>query len=303
MASLMRLSTVVKQEPAASTLLLKALRAIPPFKGKSRIARGLLSSTKRNQATLIRDHYGNQMVVPNLVEPVGFSLGIDGSYEPDVVDLLRTHLSGDRDFLDVGANIGAFTVALAGSARRVIAIEASPAVLPYLKRNVDLSGRSNVNVVDCAVSAPGMDQVPFYVPPMDHFGMGSSAAQFDVAPVMIPARPLDQILQDCGGARVGAVKVDVEGFEAHVFLGATELLGSACPPVVVFEFCDWAEERAFPGHRGWAQQIMLDAGYDLWLLADLQNGLPPLGAPVTEGFHTIVGIARNQDRSQMKRGF
>ena len=44
--------------------------------------------------------------------------------------------------------------------------------------------------------------------------------------------------------RVGAVKVDVEGYEAHVFWEAGDLLGSASAPLVVFEFCDWAEGRA-----------------------------------------------------------
>ena len=229
------------------------------------------------------------MVVPNLVEPVGFSLGVHGSYESELVDLLRTHLDVNSDFVDVGANIGPFTVALAGHTRRVVAVEASPAVLPFLRRNIELNHRTNVDVLDCAVSAPGVDSVPFYVPPMDHFGMGSSAAQFDVEPVTISSRTLDQILRDSGAGRVGAVKVDVEGFEAHVFLGATEILRSRPAPVVVFEFCDWAEERAFPGQRGWAQQIMLDAGYSLWPLPSYLSKSEPLSKPITEGFHTIVG--------------
>src|SRR5689334_13189686 len=101
------------QKPAQPTLLLDTLRTIPPFKGKGRIARALLTDAERNRCTAIRDRYGNQMVVPNLVEPVGFALGVDGSYEPDVVDLLRRNLDRDKEFVDVGANIGAFTVALA----------------------------------------------------------------------------------------------------------------------------------------------------------------------------------------------
>jgi FkbM family methyltransferase len=229
------------------------------------------------------------MVVPNLIEPVGFSLGINGSYEPELLDVLRNHLSLDTDFLDIGANIGAFTVGLAGYAHKVIAVEASPAVLPFLRRNIELSRRTNVDLVDCAVSAPGIDTVPFYVPPMDHFGMGSSAAQFHVEPLTIAARTLDRILHDSGAGRIGAVKVDVEGFEAHVFMGAAALLRSKPAPLVVFEFCDWAEERAFPGRKGWAQQIMLDAGYCLWSMQSYLSRSVPLCKPLTEGFHTIVG--------------
>jgi FkbM family methyltransferase len=270
--------------------MVTVLRAMPSFKGKSRIARKILSGAQKRRCTSVGDAYGNKLVVPNLLEPVGFSLAVDGSYEPELVEILRCHLTRNTDFVDIGANIGTFTVALAAHARRVFAVEASPAVLPFLVRNVELSGRDNIVVLGYAVSALGTPSVPFYVPPMDHFGMGSSAAQFDAERIMIPARALDEIFRGCGASGVGAVKVDVEGFEAHVFLGATELLRSAHAPMVVFEFCDWAEERAFPGRKGWAQKIMLDAGYNLWLMPEFLRRSAPLDKPITEGFHTVIGL-------------
>ena len=63
------------------------------------------------------------------------------------------------------------------------------------------------------------------------------------------------------------MKVDVEGYEAHVFLGANKLLRSPSKPPVLFESTGWAEERAFPGRRGWVEEILMDAGYELWTLA------------------------------------
>ena len=74
-------------QAAELPLVLKALQSIPAFRGKSRIARSLLSSTARHRCTLIHDRYGNPMIVPNLAEPVAFSLGLDGAYEPDLVEL------------------------------------------------------------------------------------------------------------------------------------------------------------------------------------------------------------------------
>jgi FkbM family methyltransferase len=270
-----------------SPLLLRVLRTIPPFKGKSRIARRLLSNAQRNRPTVLRDCYGNQMVVPNLIEPIGFALGINGCYEPEMVDVLRRNLTPSTDFVDVGANIGSLTVALAGFARKVFAIEASPAVLPFLRRNVEMGRHNNIEVIGCAVAAPDVVSVPFYVPPMDHFGMGSSAGQFGAEPIKIRAQSLDRLLAGDNGARIGAIKVDVEGFEADVFAGAAEILARDAP-LVAFEFCDWAEERAFPGQRGRAQRIMLDAGYALWSLPEYLDKSAPLSNPLTEGFHTIV---------------
>ena len=187
------------EDPAAPPFLLRALRKVPAFRGKDRIARNLLSRAQKNQCVAIQDLYGNEMVLPNLTEPVGFSLCVNGSYEPEAVDLLRRCLSDDTDFVDIGANIGSYTVALAGQARRVLAIEASPAVIPYLRRNVELTGRRNIDVLGVAAAAPGVSTVPFYIPPMSHFGMGSSAAQFSVEPVEVKACSLDQILRERGG--------------------------------------------------------------------------------------------------------
>src|SRR5262249_49819145 len=160
---------------------------------------------------------------------------------------------------DVGANIGAFTVPLARHLHRggcVVAIEAAPSVAPVLKLNVERNQLANVIVVQCAASTGHNPHIPFYEAPYDHFGMGSSAPQFGVPPIEINAKSIDNILRDNSVSDVAVVKVDVEGYEADVFQGAEVLLNSCHRPRIVFEFCDWAEERAFPGKRGWAQEIL-----------------------------------------------
>jgi FkbM family methyltransferase len=230
------------------------------------------------------------MLVPNLLEPVGLALWMDGVYEPETLQFLKKHIAPDSVFVDVGANIGAFSIPLAHYAERVIAIEPSPQVLSYLKKNVALNHLSNVSIAGCAASMPGCDSVDLYIPPESHFGMASSAPQFHVEPTMVPARSLDSILSEHGVLRVSAMKIDTEGYEAHVLLGAQDLLGGVSPPPVVFEFCDWAEERAFPGRKGWAQELLLDAGYTLWTIADYLQDRAPLDGPVTHGVHSIVGI-------------
>ena len=282
-------STDYKTPPA----VLRLLRAAPSFKGKARIARRLLTASAINQCALLNDRYGNRILVPNLAEPIAFSLGLNGSYESEAIDFIIGLMGKDDEFLDVGANIGAFTLPVARVARRVIAVEASPLVFPFLERNVSLNQLRNVTIHNCAASEPGKDSVPFYVPPMDHFGMGSSAPQFNVAPGAVPARTLDSLIRDREPGPIRVIKVDVEGFEAHVFMGAIELLQSSEPPLIVFEFCDWTEERAFPGRKGWAQQILMNQNYDLWPFPEFLHGSSrPLAEPLTAGCHTIVARRR-----------
>lgn len=122
--------------------------------------------------------------------------------------------------------------------------------------------------------------------------MASSAPQFGVAPVTVEARTVDAILLEHGVERVSAVKVDTEGFEAHVFLGAQGILRGPSPPPIIFEFCDWAEERAFPGRKGWAQEVLLDAGYSLWTVGAWLSRDAPLRHPLVEGADSIVALPR-----------
>jgi hypothetical protein len=125
----------------------------------------------------------------------------------------------------------------------------------------------------------------FYEAPPEKFGMGSLAPQFHTRPVTVPTRRLDSLAGELGLARVDALKIDVEGLEASVLRGAEQLLRAFRPPVV-FEFCDWAEERV--SKRGDAQRVLLDLGYCIWDIGTLRRGGPPLSMPQTTGGGTLV---------------
>jgi FkbM family methyltransferase len=169
-----------------------------------------------------------------------------------------------------------------------LALEAAPGVFPYLQENVRLNNLSNVKAVQCAVSHEEGAQSPFYQAPADHFGMGSLAPQFYAEPVLVATRTLDWLLAENGVGRADVIKVDVEGFEHGVFQGAERLLRGENPPVIIFEFCDWAEERAPNYQVGDAQRLLQSWGYNLRRLENDAARRPPLKEPLTEGFATIV---------------
>ena len=194
---------------------------------------------------------------------------IDGVYEVQAVDFVLERLKPSATFIDVGANIGVFTLPAArriGRSGRVIAIEPSPLVFPYLERNIVLNGLSNVRLVQCAAHDRDGETVPFYEAPVEHFGMGSLGAQFHNSPVPVLCRTLDHILNEQQIEKVDVMKVDVEGFEAAVFEGATKLLAGDKAPVILFEFCDWAENRRPGGSVGDAQRLLRRWGYRIWRL-------------------------------------
>ncbi|MGH9878810.1 MAG: FkbM family methyltransferase [Nitrososphaerales archaeon] len=244
---------------------------------------------------MVNGRDGITFLVPSLRESIGFYLLVDGVYEAKASNFVLERLKPGMVFIDIGANIGVFTLPAArkvGPTGCVIAIEPSPRVFPSLEQNLALNGLSNVRLIQCAAFNSDNQTVPFYEAPVDQFGMGSLGAQFDANPIPVLTHTLDYILSEQMIEQVDVIKVDVEGFEAAVFQGAEKILTGNKPPIVVFEFCDWAEGRVPGGQRGAAQKALKDWGYRIWRLEDLLHGKPPLEDILTIGFETLVAIKK-----------
>ena len=160
-----------------------------------------------------------------------------GVWEPNLTDWIARRLSLGDVFVDVGANIGYFSVLaskLVGPAGRVVAIEPSPHVLPLLERNLALNGCDNVRVVACA-AGDHHETVPFFVRRRNNLG-GTSRFRRDRA--LTPAfhaeaRPLPDLLTPEEVARARIIKIDVEGSEAAVIRSLTPILGLLRPDAEV----------------------------------------------------------------------
>jgi FkbM family methyltransferase len=165
-------------------------------------------------------------------------------YEPLLTRAIVECLSPGDVFLDVGANIGFFSVLAAkrvGPAGRVIAFEPHPearAALGQLVAANGLTGR--IDVVDAAVGASRQDVRLFVtLDPTLSTVDPSRAPLGDAYPftrtIDVPMVSLDGWLAAHPDlrARVRAFKIDVEGAEADVVDGLAETL-QATPPAFIF---------------------------------------------------------------------
>lgn len=130
---------------------------------------------------------------------------------------------------DVGANIG--VTALAMAARRpdcrVVAFEPIPSSSQCLRNNVRRNDIGNVKVIEAAVSdEPG--EVA-----MTDLGPWSSVVHGSMA-TMRRRTPLD----DYASPGISLVKIDVEGHEPNVLVGARRILAEQ-RPLVFLEFNTW----------------------------------------------------------------
>lgn len=234
---------------------------------------------------------GFRLLVPSLREPVAFHCLIDGVYEPEVSVLLKQFLTSGGTFLDIGSNVGVFTLMAArivGESGLVIAVEASPEINRYLKHNIAEAKHKNIRHVEKAVADTGPRPISFWQAPFNKFGMGALAPQFGTEAITVEADTIDHILASIGVDHINLVKIDIEGFEAMAFRGAEKLLSRQPRPIIIFEFVDWAESRA--GARcGEAQRLLVDLDYSLHLIARCGH-LRKLERPLEADAGNIVAI-------------
>ena len=137
-------------------------------------------------------------------------------FDPDELDLLKARMREGFAFVDVGANIGAyslFVAAHAGPGARILAIEPQPDVFDRLTYNIRQNPFGTIKAVACAVADKPGELTMF----LDGKNRGESSVKTVAAAqdgtIRVPATTLLSLLTQEGFARVDAIKLDVEGAE------------------------------------------------------------------------------------------
>jgi len=159
--------------------------------------------------------------------------------------------------LDIGAHVGAATVYLSRKFRQVIAFEAVPTTVEFLRRNT--SHLQNVTAINAA-AGPSAGEVYFTHYPkhgqLSHVRMGADVPKTErIGPVRV--LPVDSF----DFPDVSFIKIDVEGFELPVLQGAVETL-QRCRPLILVEQAG-NEEKHFGRPRDEASAFLEDLGMEL----------------------------------------
>lgn len=140
---------------------------------------------------------------------------------------------------DVGANVGLFTVAMSravGPTGRVVAVEPVADTVGQLQRNLDRNHCINVEVVKGAAAASS-GEIPIMMtddPALNSAGGEVIRGHPIIRIATVKAYTLDEIWIATGRPLVSLVKIDVEGGEQEVLLGAGEMI-TRCQPALIIE--------------------------------------------------------------------
>lgn len=156
-----------------------------------------------------------------------------GVWEPHMTAWLRRRLRPGDGFVDVGANIGYFSVLasqLVGEAGRVTAIEASPLFHERLLRQARLNRCGNIRAVNTAVS-DSHKTLEFVLASSRNMGANSIVPYDGTAESTfeIEAVPLPEVLEPAEIANARVIKIDVEGAEGGVVRGMVPMLDMIRP--------------------------------------------------------------------------
>lgn len=147
--------------------------------------------------------------------------------------------------VDVGASYGSYSLSAAAHGAEVHAFEPEPSVFADLRRNAEANGFPIILHNSGLWDGDGSIDMASYAP---HWPPGTITAPFQMA-----------TLDSFGLPRVDWLKVDVEGAEVEVLLGAQETLARCRPRVIVecHTFLDEALTRKCAALlRGYAVELV-----------------------------------------------
>jgi len=161
----------------------------------------------------------------------------EGIWEPKTTDYLCSALLPAQVFVDIGANVGYFTLLAArcvGPLGKVLAVEPNPAMTEQLRQNIARSGLTNVvaEVVACSAST-GVCRL--YTGGPYNTGRSSLCSRNLqwTASVDVNCVPADILAEKHALPRIDLVKIDVEGAELEVLRGMRDILKHWRPKIVI----------------------------------------------------------------------
>lgn len=207
-------------------------------------------------------------------------------HEQETTALFRELVNDGDVVLDLGANIGYFTLLFAqlvGDSGKVYSFEPEPRNFHYLTKNIELNNFKNVHAYQKAVSNQS-NKDKLYLCPYDtghhtlyqNEGISSyrpDHASEEVEFLEVDVVALDQFL-DKEASKVHVIKMDVEGSEALALAGMKELLSQAQDIKIILEFFPLLISKMGQSPADVINLLSADYGFKIYAISgeyELQN--------------------------------
>jgi len=171
---------------------------------------------------------GNRLLVNAEDEGIVPYLLTEGIYEPPVTFLFNVLIKPGMTVLDVGANIGYFTLVAAkrvGENGRVFAFEPEPHNYNLLVQNIEFNHCANVTALPIALSdEQGQLLLYLHRTNLGCHSISKENVHSEGGCTRVEATTLDSFISNLGDHRVDLIKMDIQGAEGLLIKGGEETL-------------------------------------------------------------------------------
>ena len=195
---------------------------------------------------------------------------IEKEYEPKLVEHCKKYLDRNRDVIDIGANIGFFSVLFAkliSNSNKVLSIEPTKNALNHLYVNIGQNSvQDKVNVFEgVASNKAGSVEIKTIPGKEEYSSLGmmahSSISKDEYVVEDVRASTIDELVSTYS-LNPGFIKVDVEGVENLVFEGAVAVLKQH-RPIILSELSDCMLKKNGSSSKA-VLELIAACGYDIF---------------------------------------
>lgn len=199
--------------------------------------------------------------------PISLELATKGIWEESETELIKKIVSDGDVVLDLGANIGYYTMIFAkliGPKGKVFAFEPEPNNFELLKKNLTINGYQNSTIEDAAVSDEN-GEIKLYLSEgraTNHRTFHSKSVSKNF--VVVKKVKLDDYFKNNPiRKRISFVKMDVEGSELDALKGMTSILNENKNIKILIEFAP-QNIREFGAQPSDLLKILRNHGFSLY---------------------------------------
>jgi FkbM family methyltransferase len=166
--------------------------------------------------------------------------GLRGAYvfgfedEPEILNLDFFLKSGDT-FIDVGCSTGIYSLyasRICGEFGKIVSIDANPDMITCLEKSAARNHMANLQCLTTGVSSSN-EELQFYSNSSKPNSFSFVKQDKDAISTTAKVKSLDSIAKELNLQDIAYIKIDVEGFEENVLLGASEIIRASQPVIQI----------------------------------------------------------------------
>ena len=164
----------------------------------------------------------------------------DGGWEDNTFNVLKSFLSQDKNYIDIGAWIGPTVLFGSQLSKHCYAFEPDPKAFQNLRKNLSLNDFKNITTYQKAV-APTTGKVSFGS--KTDFGDSMSSMLFSQQSIQVDSISFEDFINQEKIKDISLIKIDIEGGEKFLLPSMKDFIQQTKPNMYIALHTPWIDDK------------------------------------------------------------